>query len=149
MQTFVPSSNCNEDFSCVSSRTNQCSRNSSRLFGDSFSWFGFRLPPLSVPSLSRISNISSDAFVIAVVIFATNISLAKMFAKKRGYAVEPNQVCLASIDGWWVLGKTLFFTAPPPPLPCQGVWTGAGKLSGKTIEMRKISPCDGLASYLT
>ncbi|XP_066017113.1 prestin isoform X1 [Pocillopora verrucosa] len=49
------------------------------------------LPPLSVPSLSRISNISSDAFVIAVVIFATNISLAKMFAKKRGYAVEPNQ----------------------------------------------------------
>ena len=96
-----------------------------------------------------MSNISSDAFVIAVVIFATNISLAKMFAKKRGYAVEPNQVCLASIDGCWVLGKTLFFTAPTPPLPCQGVWTGADKLSGKTIEMRKISPCDGLASYLT
>ena len=56
--------------------------------------FNFSLPPLSVPSFSRISKIFPDAFVIAVVIFATNISLAKMFAKKRGYSVDPNQVCL-------------------------------------------------------
>ncbi|XP_078370071.1 prestin-like isoform X2 [Oculina patagonica] len=49
------------------------------------------LPPLSVPSFSRLSKIFPDAFVIAVVIFATNISLAKMFAKKRGYSVDPNQ----------------------------------------------------------
>lgn len=54
----------------------------------------FRLPPVSVPSLSKISNIFSDAFVIAIVIFATNISLARMFAKKRGYSVDPNQVCV-------------------------------------------------------
>ena len=54
----------------------------------------FRLPPLSVPSLSRISKIFADAFVIAVVIFATNISISKMFAKKRGYSVDPNQVCI-------------------------------------------------------
>ncbi|PFX33451.1 sulfate anion transporter 1-like isoform X1 [Stylophora pistillata] len=53
------------------------------------------LPPLSVPSLSRISNIFSDAFVIAVVIFATNISISKMFAKKRGYSVDPNQELIA------------------------------------------------------
>ena len=141
MQTFVPSSNCDEDFSCVSSRTNQCSRNSSRLFGDSFSWFGFRLPPLSVPSLSRISNISSDAFVIAVVIFATNISLAKMFAKKRGYAVEPNQVCLASIDGCWVLGKTLFFhCASPPPSPARESECALVDCQGKLSKCGRYSP---------
>lgn len=39
-----------------------------------------------------MSNIFPDAFVIAVVIFATNISVSVMFAKKRGYTVEPNQV---------------------------------------------------------
>ena len=53
-----------------------------------------RLPPLSVPSLSMMSNIFPDAFVIAVVIFATNISVSVMFGKKRGYTVEPNQVRL-------------------------------------------------------
>ena len=42
-----------------------------------------------------------------------------MFAKKRGYAVEPNQVCLASIGGCWVLGKTLFFTELLPPSPAR------------------------------
>ena len=41
-----------------------------------------------------MSNIFPDAFVIAVVIFATNISVSVMFAKKRGYTVEPNQVRL-------------------------------------------------------
>ena len=114
------------------------------LFSSSFTWFGFRLPPLSVPSLSKISNIFSDAFVIAVVIFATNISLSTMFAKKRGYSVDPNQVCLLrivhewkkththnknrrGISGWrsgilvrarcWVLGKTLFFHCATPRSP--------------------------------
>ncbi|XP_020612029.1 solute carrier family 26 member 6-like isoform X1 [Orbicella faveolata] len=53
------------------------------------------LPPLSVPSFSRISTIFADAFVIAVVIFATNISLSKMFAKKRGYSIDPNQELIA------------------------------------------------------
>jgi len=53
------------------------------------------LPPLSVPSFSLMSKIFPDAFVIAVVIFATNISLAKMFAKKRGYSVDPNQELIA------------------------------------------------------
>jgi len=53
------------------------------------------LPPLSVPSLSMMSNIFPDAFVIAVVIFATNISVSVMFAKKRGYTVEPNQELIA------------------------------------------------------
>ena len=43
-----------------------------------------------MPLLTRIIP---DAFVIAVVIFATNISLSKMFGKKWGYKVDPNQVC--------------------------------------------------------
>ena len=30
-----------------------------------------------------------------MVIFATNISLSKMFAKKRGYSIDPNQVCIS------------------------------------------------------
>ena len=41
-----------------------------------------------------MSNIFPDAFVIAVVIFATNISVSVMFAKKNGYTVEANQVRL-------------------------------------------------------
>lgn len=53
------------------------------------------LPPLSLPSFSLMTNIFADAFVIAVVIFATNISLAKMFAKKGGYSVDPNQELIA------------------------------------------------------
>ncbi|XP_073252722.1 prestin-like [Porites lutea] len=53
------------------------------------------LPPLSVPNFSLVSNIFSDAFVIAVVIFATNISISKMFAKKHGYLVDPNQELIA------------------------------------------------------
>ena len=129
------------------------------LFSSSFTWFGFRLPPLSVPSLSKISNIFSDAFVIAVVIFATNISLSTMFAKKRGYSVDPNQVCLLrivhewkkhihtvkteeelvgdavafwSVHGVGFLGRHSSFTVPPhaPPPPLPGVQRGAGKLSG-------------------
>ncbi|XP_068719707.1 prestin-like isoform X1 [Montipora capricornis] len=53
------------------------------------------LPPLSLPSFSLMPNIFADAFVIAVVIFATNISLSKMFAKKHGYSVDPNQELIA------------------------------------------------------
>lgn len=53
------------------------------------------LPPLSLPTFSLLPKIFPDAFVIAVVIFATNISLSKMFAKKRGYSVDPNQELIA------------------------------------------------------
>jgi hypothetical protein len=59
------------------------------------------MPPLSLPKISLMANIITDAFVIAVVIFATNISMAKMFAKKYNYKVDANQVNdLFSI--WWV-----------------------------------------------
>ncbi|KAK2573107.1 Solute carrier family 26 member 6 [Acropora cervicornis] len=53
------------------------------------------LPPISVPSFSWMSKMIPDAFVIAVVIFATNISVSKMFAKKRGYTIDPNQELIA------------------------------------------------------
>ena len=39
-----------------------------------------------------MANIIPDAFVIAIVMFATNISLAKMFAKKNKYVIDANQV---------------------------------------------------------
>lgn len=53
------------------------------------------LPPLSVPSFSWMSKMIPDAFVIAVVIFATNISVSKMFAKKRGYTIDASQELIA------------------------------------------------------
>jgi len=59
-----------------------------------------------------MSKIFPDAFVIAVVIFATNISLAKMFAKKRGYSVDPNQVCLTPANNNDNLTKTRLWFVP-------------------------------------
>ncbi|EDO49691.1 predicted protein [Nematostella vectensis] len=53
------------------------------------------LPPISIPSFKRMRTIVPDAFVISVVIFATNISLARMFAKKNGQTVDANQELLA------------------------------------------------------
>ena len=55
--------------------------------------FFFSLPPLSIPQPSIFLSIMPDAFVIAVVIFATNVSLSKMLAKKHGYSIDANQVC--------------------------------------------------------
>ncbi|KAJ7388826.1 hypothetical protein OS493_035383 [Desmophyllum pertusum] len=68
------------------------------------------LPPLSLPSFSLMSRIFPDAFVIAVVIFATNISLVKMFAKKHGYSIDPNQLCSVVVIALILL--VLLFIAP-------------------------------------
>ena len=59
-----------------------------------FTCFSFpnRLPPVTVPSLSTAADIVPDAFIIAIVSFAVNISLAKMFAKKHKYPIDANQV---------------------------------------------------------
>ena len=51
-----------------------------------------RLPRITVPSLSLVARILPDAFVIAIVSFAVNISIAKMFAKKHKYSIDANQV---------------------------------------------------------
>ena len=57
----------------------------------------FRLPPISLPNFSLMAKIFPDAFVMAVVIFATNISVAKILGQKDGYSVDPNQVCMTKL----------------------------------------------------
>ncbi|KAJ7388828.1 hypothetical protein OS493_035385 [Desmophyllum pertusum] len=52
---------------------------------------GLRVP--SLPSFPLMGSIVPDAFVIAVVIFATNVSLGKTFAKRNNYVIDANQVC--------------------------------------------------------
>lgn len=63
----------------------------------------FRLPPPMVPKLSLMPSLLPDALGIAAVVIAVHISLAKMFAKKKDYRVDPSQV------GKNLLKKTLFF----------------------------------------
>ncbi|KAK3733500.1 hypothetical protein QZH41_008731, partial [Actinostola sp. cb2023] len=53
------------------------------------------IPPLTVPNVHLMGNIITDAVVIAVVIFATNISLVKMFAKKKNDNIDANQELIA------------------------------------------------------
>ena len=52
-----------------------------------------RLRVPSAPSFVLMGSMIPDAIVIAVVIFATNISLAKVFAKRNNYVIDSNQVC--------------------------------------------------------
>ncbi len=51
---------------------------------------GFPIPTL--PPFNLISLVVFEAFNIAIVSFALNISMAKLFAKKYNYEVHSNQV---------------------------------------------------------
>ena len=46
-----------------------------------------------------MGNLITDAVVIAIVIFATNVSLAKTFANRNNYVIDSNQVSSA---GEWI-----------------------------------------------
>ncbi|XP_047123706.1 prestin isoform X1 [Hydra vulgaris] len=48
-------------------------------------------PPLTMPLFSMMGDIILDCFIIAVVSFAINISIAKAFAKKQNCSLSPNQ----------------------------------------------------------
>lgn len=48
-------------------------------------------PPPAFPPINRLSSVAVDAIGISIVSFAINISMAKMFAQKHGYALIPNQ----------------------------------------------------------
>jgi MFS superfamily sulfate permease-like transporter len=50
------------------------------------------IPPPELPSFSLVSEILGDSISLAIVSFAINISMAKMFAKKYKYEISPNQV---------------------------------------------------------
>ncbi|NXU39033.1 S26A2 protein, partial [Drymodes brunneopygia] len=54
---------------------------------------GFRKP--TVPALSLLPSLALDAVPIAVIGFATTVSLAEIFAKKHGYPVSANQEMIA------------------------------------------------------
>ena len=49
-----------------------------------------RLPPVEV-----FSKLFGDSMAIAIVTFAINISMAKLFAKKYNYEIRPNQELFA------------------------------------------------------
>ncbi|XP_047439933.1 solute carrier family 26 member 6 isoform X2 [Mugil cephalus] len=53
------------------------------------------LKPPSAPDVSLFSNIVGDAFAVAIVGYAINISLGKTFALKHGYKVDSNQELVA------------------------------------------------------
>ena len=53
------------------------------------------LPPISIPRSDLVPELIVDGFVIAVVAFAVNISLAKLFSQKHGYPMDANQELLA------------------------------------------------------
>ncbi|XP_063282294.1 solute carrier family 26 member 6-like isoform X2 [Pelobates fuscus] len=48
-----------------------------------------------VPNISLFGDMIGNAFALAVVVYAFNISLAKMFAVKYGYTVDSNQELIA------------------------------------------------------
>ncbi|CAH1793112.1 unnamed protein product [Owenia fusiformis] len=54
------------------------------------------LPTPSVPNLGQAGEYVPDALVIAIVGYAVHIAMAKLFAKKHGYEVDPNQELLAN-----------------------------------------------------
>lgn len=58
----------------------------------------FRLRMPSAPSFVLMGSIIPDAVVIAIVIFATNVSLAKVFAKRNNYVIDSNQVIYDFFD---------------------------------------------------
>lgn len=55
-------------------------------------------PPPAFPPINRLSSVAVDAIGISIVSFAINISMAKMFAQKHGYALIPNQVSVLLIS---------------------------------------------------
>jgi len=50
-------------------------------------------PVPSFPPPSRYCEVAGSAFSIAIVAFAVNISMGKLFAKKHSYHLNSNQVC--------------------------------------------------------
>lgn len=61
----------------------------------------------SAPSASLFTSMIPDAVVIAIVIFATNVSLAKVFAKRNNYVVDSNQV---TMQKWLACNFSIIFS---------------------------------------
>jgi solute carrier family 26 protein len=50
------------------------------------------MPKPSIPPARLFSILLGDSIAIAIVSFAINVSMAKLFAKKHKYEIKPNQV---------------------------------------------------------
>ena len=53
-----------------------------------------RLPPLTAPKISYLDNVAIDAFFLAIICYSFTLSIEKLYAKKHGYVVCPNQVSI-------------------------------------------------------
>ncbi|CAK8671886.1 unnamed protein product [Clavelina lepadiformis] len=53
------------------------------------------LPAPDVPNVSTWPSLIADAFSISIVSFAITVSVGKLFAKRHGYKIAPNQELLA------------------------------------------------------
>lgn len=49
----------------------------------------------TIPNLSLVGEVLVDSIAIAIVAFATEISLAQMFSEKHGYKIDADQVCIS------------------------------------------------------
>ena len=65
--------------------------------------YTYRLPPLTSPKASHVGNVIADAFIAVVVCYSVTLSLAKVFAKKHGYTIYPNQVSTLSLHPYIVV----------------------------------------------
>ena len=54
------------------------------------------MPGLKIPDFSMFFDLFQDALIIAVVAFATSVSVADMFARKHKYKIDPNKVSVSS-----------------------------------------------------
>ncbi|KAK3583259.1 hypothetical protein CHS0354_011145 [Potamilus streckersoni] len=54
------------------------------------------LPAPSVTQLVHIPDVIEDAVIIAIVVYAVSISMAKILAEKNDYAINPNQELIAN-----------------------------------------------------
>ncbi|KAL3841688.1 hypothetical protein ACJMK2_019798 [Sinanodonta woodiana] len=54
------------------------------------------LPAPSVSQLVHIPDVIEDAVIIAIVVYAVSISMAKILAEKHNYSIDPNQELIAN-----------------------------------------------------
>ncbi len=55
-----------------------------------------RLPSPSIPPLFIIKDMFMDTFLIAIIAFTINFSMADLFSKKQRYKINPTQELLAA-----------------------------------------------------
>lgn len=76
------------------------------------------IPPPSFPPVHQFSNVAGDAVGIAIVSFTISISMAKLFAKKHNYPLDPNQVVNTVYQYHWRRHKSSFCLSQCPSVKC-------------------------------